>query len=76
MPYIIILQHLFPEHFHYSIRIDWRLFIFIFCMSFKVEGILALFFYCCSSIVLTLFNKAVLSSANFHMNFLLLSVQV
>ncbi len=39
------------------------------------EDIFALGCYCLSSIAMTLLNKAILSSSNFHMNFLLLAIQ-
>jgi GDP-mannose transporter len=39
------------------------------------EDIFALGAYCLSSILMTLLNKAVLSSSNFRMNFLLLAIQ-
>lgn len=42
----------------------------------KYESVMALSVYCLSSILMTLLNKAVLSSSNFTMNFLLLAIQV
>lgn len=45
------------------------------CLAGMSEDILALGSYCLSSIAMTLLNKAVLSSSNFHMNFLLLAIQ-
>lgn len=41
----------------------------------KYEEVAALASYCLSSLTITLLNKAVLSSSNFGMNFLLLAVQ-
>ena len=41
----------------------------------KYEEIIALVSYCFSSLTITLLNKAVLSSGQFGMNFLLLAVQ-
>ena len=43
--------------------------------KFKYEEVAALASYCVSSLTITLLNKAVLSSSNFGMNFLLLTVQ-
>lgn len=43
--------------------------------SFKYEEMVALASYCFSSLTITLLNKAVLSSNQFKMNFLLLAVQ-
>lgn len=43
--------------------------------KFKYEEVAALASYCLSSLTITLLNKAVLSSSNFGMNFLLLAVQ-
>lgn len=43
--------------------------------KFKYEELFALGSYCLSSLTITLLNKAVLSSSNFGMNFLLLAVQ-
>lgn len=43
--------------------------------KFKYEEIIALSSYCLSSLTITLLNKAVLSSGQFGMNFLLLAVQ-
>lgn len=43
--------------------------------KFKYEEIIALASYCLSSMTITLLNKAVLSSGQFGMNFLLLAVQ-
>ena len=43
--------------------------------KFKYESIVALVSYCLSSMAITLLNKAVLSSGQFGMNFLLLAVQ-
>lgn len=45
------------------------------CFVGMNEEILALGCYCFSSIAMTLLNKAVLSSSNFRMNFLLLAIQ-
>jgi hypothetical protein len=43
--------------------------------KFKYEELVALTSYCLSSLTITLLNKAVLSSSNFGMNFLLLAIQ-
>lgn len=43
--------------------------------KFKYEEVAALASYCLSSLTITLLNKAVLSSGNFGMNFLLLAIQ-
>lgn len=43
--------------------------------KFKYEEVVALASYCLSSLTITLLNKAVLSSNDFGMNFLLLAVQ-
>lgn len=43
--------------------------------QFKYEEIVALCSYCLSSLTITLLNKAVLSSNQFGMNFLLLAIQ-
>jgi GDP-mannose transporter len=40
------------------------------------EGHLALVSYCASSVLMTVFNKYVLSSLNYRKNFLLLFIQV
>jgi hypothetical protein len=44
--------------------------------SKTLEILAALFTYCISSIIMTVTNKFVLSNLNFHMNFLLLAIQV
>ena len=45
-------------------------------LSRTSEVIVALLTYCVSSILMTVTNKYVLSSLHFHMNFLLLAIQV